>query len=286
MSATPSSGPDADAEFQYVAGQARPAFTALFAEFEARSAAAVQTEDCQLDLGYGPGPRQAFDFFAAIGQPRGTLVYFHAGYWQSRDKAPFRFIAPAFTRLGLNVALVNYPLCPSVSLGPLVEAASAAIGPVAAHARGSAPGPLPIILSGHSAGGHIAIELALERAGRPQEAAIAGVLALSGVYDLAPLVGTSLNRNLMLDGASACAHSPLHRLKPGCPPALFAVGQDETPAFVEQSRRMYEGWRQAGNEAELEVTPGADHFSLLQQLAATDSALYRRATGLFDTVLD
>ncbi len=61
------------------------------------------------------------------------------------------------------------------------------------------------------------------------------------------LVGTSLNRNPMLDTASAAMHSPLHRLKPGCPAALFAVGADETPAFIEQSRHMCEGWQRAGN---------------------------------------
>ncbi len=82
-------------------------------------------------------------------------------------------------------------------------------------------------------------------------------MALSGIYDLAPLVGTSLNRNLMLDATSAATYSPLHRLKPGCPTALFAVGADETPAFVEQSRRMCEGWQRSGNDAVLEIVPGA-----------------------------
>lgn len=285
MSTVPSPSLDADAEFQYVSGQARPSFAALLAEFEARSADAARTEVCRLDLAYGTGPRETFDFFAAVGRPRGTLLYFHAGYWQSRDKASFRFLAPAFTRAGLNVALVNYPLCPGVSLGALIEAAGASIGPVATHARGGGPGSLPLILSGHSAGGHIAVELALEHAGGPQASAIAGVLALSGIYDLSPLVRTSLNRNLMLDAASARAHSPLHRPKPGCPAALFVVGQDETSAFLEQSRDMRDAWRQAGNEAALDITPGADHFSLLRQLADRDSALHGRAIRLFDEAL-
>lgn len=276
-----------DAEFQYVAGQSRPTFAALLAGFEARSAASIQSGDCRLDLAYGAAPRQTFDFFAAQGRPKGTLAYFHAGYWQSRDKASFRFIAPAFTRIGLNVALVNYPLCPGVSLGALIEAASASIEPIAAHAAAGARQALPLVLAGHSAGGHIAVELALAQAGRPQAhaPAIAGVVALSGIYDLAPLVGTSLNRNLMLDEASAAKHSPIRRLKPGCAPALFAVGADETPAFVEQSRHMCEAWQQAGNDAVLEVTQGADHFSLLQQFTTPGSALFRRAGDLFEKVL-
>ncbi|WP_216621310.1 alpha/beta hydrolase [Cupriavidus necator] len=276
-----------DAEFQYVAGQSRPTFAALLAGFEARSAAAIHTGNCRLDLAYGPAPRQRFDFFVAQGRPRGTLAYFHAGYWQSRDKASFRFIAPAFTRLGLHVALVNYPLCPAVSLGALIEAASAAIGAIGAYAAIDGQHSPPLVLAGHSAGGHIAVELALAQAGRPHAPtpAIAGVVALSGIYDLAPLVGTSLNRNLMLDTASATAHSPLHRLKPGCPAALFAVGADETLAFVEQSRHMCKGWQQAGNDAALEVAPGADHFSVLQQFTEPDTALFGRIGALLDQAL-
>ncbi|KAF7957168.1 hypothetical protein AWV80_37135 [Cupriavidus sp. UYMU48A] len=157
-----------DAEFQYVTGQSRPTFAALLSEFEARSAAAIHTENCRLDLAYGPAPRQRFDFFVAQGRPRGTLAYFHAGYWQSRDKASFRFIAPAFTRIGLHVALVNYPLCPAVSLGALIEAASASIGAIGAHAAIDGQHAPPLVLAGHSAGGHIAVELALLEAGRPQ----------------------------------------------------------------------------------------------------------------------
>lgn len=269
-----------NAEFQYVSGQGRPGFAALLAGFEAQSAASVKAADCRLDLRYGPAARQTFDFFAAPRQPRGTLVYFHAGYWQSRDKASFRFIAPAFTRLGLNVALVNYPLCPTVSLDALVEAASESL--VAISASGAAAGQcaLPLVLSGHSAGGHIAVELALA-----QRTAIAGVIALSGIYDLAPLVETSLNRNLMLDAASAAKHSPLHRPKPGCAAALFAVGAQETPAFVKQSQRMCEAWQQVGNHGGLAVVPGADHFSLLQEFTAPQGMLSSRIVELLDRVL-
>ena len=130
---------DLDSEHQYVTGQFRPTFPALLADFAARSAAAVATAGCELDLRYGAAERQTFDFFAARGSCRGTLLYFHAGYWQSRDKADFRFIAPAFNDSGLNVALVNYPLCPEVSLAELVQACRAAPAAVAAACRGGRP---------------------------------------------------------------------------------------------------------------------------------------------------
>lgn len=257
-------------QFDYVEGQFRPTFAALLAEFETRSRAAVAGEPCFLDQRYGPAERQRFDFFPAHGQPKATLAYFHAGYWQSRDKSTFRFIAPAFTRRGLNVALVDYPLCPSVALAELIDAARASLP--ALRARSPA---LPLIASGHSAGGHIAVELA---------SAVEGVIALSGIYDLAPLIATTLNRNLALDAESAAANSPLHRVPRAMPPALFIVGGDETSAFLNQSQCMHEAWFAAGNASQLIVAPGADHFSLLRAFTAEEGPLAEQVVAFITAV--
>lgn len=269
---------DQDAEFQYVSGQVRSTFLALLAGFAADSASVMAESACALDLAYGPAPRQTFYFFAARGPCRATLLYFHAGYWQSRDKADFRFITPAFTDCGVNVALINYPLCPEVSLAQLVQACHMAPPAVAAHVVTVCGQPTPLIVAGHSAGAHIAIELALQiRAGATvadQAPRLAGVVALSGIYDLLPLVETSLNRKLHIDLQSAAMLSPLRRVVAGLPPALFAVGAAETPAFIEQSRQMHQAWRAAGNVSQLQVVEAADHFSLLQQFTHADSALH------------
>lgn len=265
-----------DPQFQYVQGQSRPGFQALLAAYEAESLAAVATESCVLDVRYGPLERQTFDFFAARGKARGTLAYFHAGYWQSRDKATFRFIAPAFTAAGLNVALVNYPLCPNVSLPELVEAARACVPAIRAHAAECDPDRLPLVLSGHSAGAHIAVELALSD-GRD----IAGVVAMSGIFDLAPLVATSLNEKLQLDLAGAAACSPVHHVHAHAAPALIVVGEEETPAFIEQSRRFHSAWIDAGNRSALHIAPQADHFSLLRQFASPRDTLFKKVDDVF-----
>lgn len=271
-----------DAQFQYVEGQARPTFPALLADFDALGTTAVEAGKCMLDVRYGSGARQRFDFFPACGEPAGTLLYFHAGYWQSRDKATFRFIAPAFARRGLNVALLNYPLCPTVSLAELVAAARESVPEVLAHVAVSGQPARPLIVAGHSAGGHLAVELALSRwpALGARAQAVDGVIALSGVFDLEPLVGTSLNAKLGLDRTLATRHSPIHRVAAGGAPALFAVGGNETPAFLDQNRRMHDAWQAAGNEALIDVVPGADHFSVLRQFVAPDSELSGKVTNL------
>ncbi|VTU38924.1 alpha/beta hydrolase [Variovorax sp. RA8] len=265
-----------DLQFQYVEGQSRASFAALLAEFEAESQAATTTESCALDVRYGPLERQTFDFFTARRSPRGTLAYFHAGYWQSRDKSTFRFIAPAFTAAGLNVALVNYPLCPTVSLPELIEAAKACVPAIRARATAGDADGVPLVLSGHSAGAHIAVELALADAGD-----LAGIVAMSGIFDLAPLVETSLNQKLQLDPATAAACSPIHRIRAKLSPALVVVGDEETPAFIEQSRRLHDAWSSAGNQSALYVAPRADHFGLLRQFAAPGGPLFEQVCALF-----
>lgn len=268
-----------DPQFQYVHGQSRPGFPSLLAEYEAESLLAVAAGPCALDQRYGASERQTFDFFPARGTARGTLAYFHAGYWQSRDKSTFRFIAPAFADIGLNVALVNYPLCPSVSLPELVVAASACVPAIRRFSTGGTA--VPLVLAGHSAGAHIAVELALaDEHAASTGRAIDGVVAMSGIFDLAPLVGTSLNDKLRLDAASAAACSPLRRVRAHAPPMLVVVGEEETPAFIDQSRRLHEAWTEAGNRSALHLAPGADHFSLLRHFASPAGPLFAEVDTL------
>lgn len=249
-----------DPEQQYVLGQARPGYARLLADFEARSAHAADMLPCRLDLAYGAHPRQAFDWFPAAGRARATLAFLHAGYWQSRDKASFRWLAPHFTRQGCDVALVGYPLCPQAAFGEVVAAAAACVPALRALS------PAPLVLAGHSAGAHLAVEAALV------DDTVAAVVGLSGLYDLEPLVGTSVNTALGLDTAAARRHSPLFRAGRPAAPAAFLVGGDETPAFIDQSHRMHLAWRAGGGASRIDVAAGRDHFTLLEAFAASGPA--------------
>jgi arylformamidase len=247
-------------QFEYVDGQLRDSHAALFARFAAESAAAVAQCAPELDIPYGKHPRQTYDMFRAQGTSRGILAYFHGGYWQSRDKADFRFVAPGLVADGFDVALFNYPLCPHVSVADIVESCALAGQVLTWSALDK-----KIVLAGHSAGAQIAVELGMQARGR--EWSVAGVIALSGLYDLAPLIETTLNAKLGLDAASAGAASPLYHVRPYSPPTLFAVGQMETDAFRQQTRQMNDAWYAKGNRGmQMEVT-GADHFSILDELS-------------------
>lgn len=248
------------AQFEYLDGQLRESHPALFARFATASAAALATCGPERDIPYGPHPRQRYDLFRAAGKRRGTVAYFHGGYWQSRDKADFAFIAPPLMAGGFDAALVNYPLCPEVSVAEIVAAAMA-LPPLLDG---------PLILVGHSAGGQIAVELAMAHPN------VAGVLAISGVFDLEPLMETTLNARLGLDAAAARAASPVHRARKAAP-AIFAVGGDETQAFKDQTQAMCAAWAGVGNRSEALIVPGADHFSILESLCG--EGMLRGAVG-------
>lgn len=265
-----------DHQFQYVEGQGRAGFPALLAQFQADSDGVAAQPGAELDRPYGDHPRQRFDFFPAHGQAhgqangaaQGVMLYLHAGYWQSRDKSLFRFLAPAFQARGFHVALANYPLCPEVSLDALVSAVAPSVAALATHVSQRGDGPLPLVVAGHSAGAHLASVLALAQGALAHDhpARVDGVWAISGIYDLAPLVHTSLNEKLRLDADAARRLSPLHMTAAAPVPAVWLVGGAETPAFLAQNAQMHQRW-QGAFSACAEV-PGADHFTVLQDWAA------------------
>ena len=261
-------------QFEYIDGQLRPAHAALFERMAAANDRAVKNGQPALDIAYGRHPRQTLDLFRTTHARRATVVYFHAGYWQSRDKSGFRFLAPPLTADGFDVAIVNYPLSPDMTVREIAAASSASIPALTALTKNA-----PLILIGHSAGAQIAVELGM--LSHDADWIVKGVMAISGVFDLVPLIGTSVNEKLGLDPASAQAASPLYRVISGAPPTVFAVGALETRAFREQTARMAEAWACAGNASELVTVPAVDHFSILDDLCR-DNGMLRAAIRAFD----
>ncbi|WP_051236347.1 alpha/beta hydrolase [Ottowia thiooxydans] len=257
-----------DWEYQYVTGQARASFPALLEEYRVLSSAAEALGGWLWDTKYGEHPRETFDFRPAKGEHRGTLIYLHAGYWQSRDKSQFCFLVPGLNDAGFHVVLANYPLCPEVSVQDIIH--SVCRIPPAVRAL-SAVNQIqkPLVVAGHSAGGHLAVEIALH----PQAAGpIDGVLAISGIYDLTELVGTTLNKNLQLTLESARLVSPLHRLPARVPRGAFVVGGGETRSFKRQNLAIADAWRAVGECRHAESAED-DHFMVLQSLCQTDGLL-------------
>lgn len=222
-------------------------------------------------IAYGPGAREVMDLFSA-GEDAPVAVFLHGGYWQALDKDWFSGLAPALLAHGVGLAIPSYDLAPAVRLGRILSQVREAVERVRART-----GRRPVVF-GHSAGGHMAACMLSE--GRASAA-----VAVSGVFDLAPLIPTSLNQALRLDAAEAAALSPVHwpvpdGSTPGGTILDCVVGADESPEFLRQSRMMADLWGARGVETRCEALPGLNHFTVLDPLFDPDSALVKRLVDL------
>ncbi|MGE5088647.1 MAG: alpha/beta hydrolase, partial [Candidatus Levyibacteriota bacterium] len=227
--------------------------------------------------------KETLDLYLPAGPARGTFVFIHGGYWRTFDKADHGFVAPPFVAAGFAVAVINYDLCPGVTIATIVEECRHALRWIERYGpQHGAPGP--VVIGGHSAGGHlVAMMFATDwqAQGLARSPFAAGV-ALSGVFDLEPLVVASMNADLRLDVAEARRMSPVHLAAKVDVPLLVAVGADETSEFVRQSRLIHDAWpgnRPAGATGPL-LIPDRHHFSVALDFADPGSDLARRTLAL------
>ncbi len=255
----------------------------------ARDAAAFRDAHPHAELGlrYGAGPRQAMDLFwpndargEASGEAGGgpLALFVHGGYWAALDRSSFSHLARGLLAHGVALAVPSYDLCPAVSLEALVEEVRDAAAFAAARAG------RPVHAVGHSAGGHLAATLLATdwRARGLGAEAVSGACAISGLFELAPLIATRVNIPLGLDAARAAALSPALMPAPGgrLRGRLCAVvGEREGAEYMRQSAVITAAWR-----GTFGVLPGADHFTAVAPLADPGSALV--AAILADMRLD
>lgn len=271
---------------QYNARAMVPDHADFIRRWAADSRAARQAEACFLDIPWGGQPGQTLDMFPARRPRRGgapLLVFLHGGYWRSLDKSDFSYIAPAFTRAGAAVAVVNYRLVPSVTMEDQVRDVLSAITWCYLHAGQYGADPQRIYVSGHSAGGHLtAMMLACEwprwHGALPQNV-VKGGLAISGLYDLEPIMNAEfLNVDLKLDLERVARLSPAW-MKPAADTVLMtSVGGAESDEFGRQNRLIAERWP-AVFKHDVPM-PGHHHFSICGALADRASPLHRAALEL------
>lgn len=253
-------------------------------QFATRSKSAIETLRPLQDLRYGPGPKETLDLFLPAAPARGTLMFIHGGYWRALDKADHAFVAPVFVANGFAVAVVNYDLCPQVTVATIVEQCRRALAWIVREGPEHGA-PAPLVVAGHSVGGHLAAMLVATdwRARSLPQPPFTGAVSLSGVHDLAPLVLFSYNVDLRLDDAEARRLSPA-RLEPlSDAPLVVAVGAEETSEFLRQAQLMWDAWprnRPAGMRKPLAI-PDRHHFSVLLDYADAASALTQASVALF-----
>lgn len=268
MPAAPSLDPQTLAA-QYDNRARVPEAAAILARWAEASALARTQLPAELDVPYGDGPGETLDVFPAAAPDAPVLVFFHGGYWRTLDKSDVSFVAPGLLQRDVTVVVPNYALCPSVTIETICRQAAAATAWVLRRRVGGVA-PSRVVVSGHSAGGHLAAMLMACRwkllGDDLLQAPLAGGLGLSGVYDLDPLRHVPfLQADLRLTEAQVRRCSPA--FFPRSRSRFYAVvGLDESEAFIRQSRLLRDNWGPTSVPV-CETVPGMNHFTLLHSLA-------------------
>jgi arylformamidase len=238
-----------------------------------RGARARESLRCTLGVRYGPSRDEYLDIFPA-GDGAPVHLFVHGGYWRRFSAREHGFVAPALVAAGIGVLVVNYALCPAVTIDEIVRQVRAAVAWAHGHAASFGGDPRRITISGHSAGGHLAaMALSTDWPGwydLPTDVLKGGV-AISGLFDLAPFPFSYLQPALQLDWAQVHRNSPIRHIPAAGPPMVAAVGGAESAEFRRQSRD-YGATRPGCRYLEIE---GKNHFTVVEELERPASALFQ-----------
>ena len=236
--------------------------------WEAASAAFRDAHAGEYDVAYGENPRAKYDLIQPVSAPKGLFVFVHGGYWLQRHKDDWTCFGEGAFGAGWAIAHLGYPLAPEVRISEITAHIAQAITALAEQIEG------PIVLAGHSAGGHLVARMAM--AGVLPDAVAARlthVLSISPVSDLRRLLKLTMNETLRLDVAEAEAESPALG-NPLSVPVTVVVGSQERPAFLDQARLLTHAWG-----AQQMILPGRHHFDVIDGLRDADSSMMRAALG-------
>jgi len=245
------------------------------ARWAEQSARARETITRVLDVPYGRAAGERLDIFGVRQTGLAPVqIYIHGGYWISNDKKDCSYVALGFTGAGFANVVINYDLIPAVTMAEQVRQCRAAVAWVHAHIREYGGDPDQIYVTGHSAGGHLAVSLLTDPNIVPGR--LKGVTSLSGVYDLEPVRLSFVNDKLGLTEREVIALSPV-RLQPRdtSPRLLLTMGAREGDEYIRQHNDLAAAWRPAMPGLIAPIIPDTDHFSMRAALDDPNSDICR-----------
>ena len=267
MDWTTMSRDERDRAFNNLAHVGAAAAQAKREEWTAASQTLRASQPGHLDLAYADAERTAWDLYPAADPAATCLVHIHGGYWQRGSREGVACLVAGALAAGWSAALPGYTLAPEASLTQIVAELRTAFDWLAAEAPGHGIAG-PVIVTGWSAGGHLAALLL------DHPRVTAGV-AISGLFELGPLRDVPhVNDQVQLTDTEVATLSP-QRLPGLAKPLALAYGTAELPGLVASSRDFHACRAAAHLPGELVPIARANHFTVLDGLRKPDSLLTR-----------
>ena len=271
-------------EKQYTPREQVPEYENYFINWATRSKNYRDRSNCHLDIAYGHSALETLDLFLPKNPSGAIHVFIHGGYWRFLDKGEYSYLCEPLVSAGAVVATLNYGLCPRVNLETIVEQTKEALVWLYHNAANYKGDPSRLHVSGHSAGGHLAAMLlamdwTTHDKNLPKDL-IKSVTAISGIYDLAPLIFVSANEDLRLSDKLVQRLSPIN-LKPAYDAALNVfVGAGESSEFIRQSKEFSTVWGNQLTSQNYTELPDLNHFTILDQMRYSDHPITKRMIAI------
>jgi arylformamidase len=256
----------------------------VYTRLEARNAAALAELGEPERHTYGSNPTEGLDWYRTDHPDAPIHIYFHGGAWGWGDARSNAFVARPSVIAGAHVVIPDYVKVIEVggNLLPLGEQCREAVAWVYRNADKFNADRDRILVSGHSAGGHLAgvvLTTDWNEFDLPTNTVKQGLLA-SGMYDLYPVSLSSRNEYISFTTESIAALSPLRHLDRLSAEVVVAFGTKESPEFQRQSLEFFSALRREGKSARLIEAKGMNHFEILENLGDANGVVGHAALEL------
>jgi acetyl esterase/lipase len=187
--------------------------------------------ETETGIAYGAHPRQKLDIYRAdpTNAKSPIVVFFYGGGWKDGDRATYKFVGTALAKRGITTIIPDYRLFPEVKFPTFVDDGAKAYAWVAANVAN--PGKRPIVVAGHSAGGHTAALLALDHSylerHAPGAARPVGLIGMAGPYSFDATTWPTTKEIFAVAASQPDRARPVSFARMGAPPALLMHGADD-----------------------------------------------------------
>ena len=207
--------------------------------------------------------------------PQPTVIYMHGGFWAAGTKEGSLMALMPWLEMGWNVVNVEYRLA-RVALAPAaVEDCMCALRYVANQAKTYDIDTARIVVTGESAGGHLALTTGIipDTAGLDRECAgaplpkVAAIINWYGITDVYDVIEGPHRANAAMQWFGSMPNreeiarrvSPLTYVRSGLPPILTVHGDADTTVPYQHAVRLHEALNKAGVTNQLVTIPGGRH---------------------------
>jgi len=246
-----------------------PDYADYFNRWERQSRQTAEHNTILKDIAFGDHPEERLDIFPSKIPHSKTLVFIHGGYWHLLDKSIFHFLAEHFLKYNVTTVLINYPLAPKSSLDEIVVSCRKSLRWLHDNIIRYNGDSNDLFLMGHSAGGHLASMMLIEEEAK----FVQGMISLSGLFRLEPVMLSYLNDSIGMDRETAIKNSPVFLSPANDCPLLLVTGSDESDEFKAQSEELCQCWQSKCSNIELLMVPKKNHYSILDAVIEKDSAV-------------